>query len=132
MPPKRQGTFLTFQSRFSDERVKSKVKDVTDEFADGALTRLRPVSYEYRDAPGATRHGFIAQEARKVLPGAVGPMPGAGGLLGVTYHDVIPLLVKKAQQSSKKLCAGDACLTVEELKALKAMARTAMRAKSTK
>lgn len=63
----------------SDERAKENIAEV------GALHDGQTVyRFTYRGDP-RVRIGLMAQEVAQVLPEAVGPMPGMGGLLGVDY-----------------------------------------------
>jgi hypothetical protein len=105
----------------SDSRLKRDIA-IVDQSEVDKLDQLKPVAYKLKaDGPDApTRFGFIAQDLVKVFPDMV--KKGADGNLSVSYQDIIPLLVAKQQQQKEqkdKLCIGNVCLTVKELKAIK-------------
>lgn len=84
----------------SDRRVKQAVADLGPQLAD--LMRLRPVSYELRDLPGAGRlAGFVAQELEEVKPGLV--TRDEDGLLGVKLLPMVVLLVKALQELAARV-----------------------------
>jgi hypothetical protein len=85
----------------SDERKKDIIEPITN--ATSKVSTLRAVIGKYKtDAEGTRRSFLIAQDVQAVLPEAVNETEGKEGLvLGLSYTDVIPLLVAaiKEQQA---------------------------------
>ena len=92
----------------SDRRDKTAIKDLKYGLAD--VMKLRPVSFQWRNAPYATtKLGLIAQDLLEVVPEVVktkdwesGEAEGEGHVkeldrLGVYYSDLIPVLIKAIQ-----------------------------------
>jgi hypothetical protein len=74
----------------SDERLKTDLKPI--ENAAEKVDTLRAVTGRFKtDEESISRSFLIAQDVQKVLPEAVVNSPE--GMLGITYTDVIPLLV---------------------------------------
>ena len=74
----------------SDERIKDIIEPISN--AVSKVSSLRSVIGKYKTDPEDMRRSFlIAQDVQKVLPEAVNQTPE--GDLGVSYTDVIPLLV---------------------------------------
>jgi hypothetical protein len=77
-------------SSASDENIKDIIEPIKD--ASNKVDSLRAVIGKYKTDKEGTRRSFlIAQDVQKVLPEAVNTTPE--GDLGVSYTDVIPLLV---------------------------------------
>ena len=55
----------------SDYRLKENISDITTSTAVEQLKALRPVTFNFKNAPGKTRPGFIAHEVAEILPEAV-------------------------------------------------------------
>ncbi len=95
-----------FQS--SDKRLKSDIKNL--EYGISDIMKLRPVSYDMKDAPGEKRIGLIAQELQPVIKEVVSSTEivrdektgkttrNATEYLGVNYVDLIPVLIKGMQE----------------------------------
>jgi hypothetical protein len=77
----------------SDERKKDIIEPITN--AASKVSTLRAVIGKYKtDAEGTRRSFLIAQDVQAVLPEAVNETEDKEGLvLGLSYSDVIPLLV---------------------------------------
>jgi hypothetical protein len=79
----------------SDERLKDIIEPITD--AATKVASLRSVIGKYKsDAEGTRRSFLIAQDVQLVLPEAISTHKNEGDdtdYLGVSYTDVIPLLV---------------------------------------
>jgi hypothetical protein len=67
------------------------------------LNSLNAVSFRYKsatlpDSANPVRYGFIAQDVQRTMPNLIKVQPN--GLMGLTYTDIIPLLVEgyKGQQ----------------------------------
>lgn len=82
----------------SDGRFKHGVLEVSEGLA--KANALRPVSF-VRDGEECRQYGFIAQEARAVLPEAVSGSEETQ--YGMSYEQVIPILVKAVQELSRKV-----------------------------
>ena len=55
----------------SDYRLKENISDITTSTAVDQVKALRPVTFNFKNAPGQTRPGFIAHEVAEVVPSAV-------------------------------------------------------------
>ena len=95
----------------SDERFKDIIEPITD--AVNKVSTLRSVIGKLKTDPEGTRKSFlIAQDVQKVLPEAVDATDPEK--LGVSYTDIIPLLVASIKELNAKVDAQAA-----EIKALK-------------
>jgi hypothetical protein len=97
----------------SDARDKRNIREL--EHGLNSLLRLRPVSYEWKDAHGeGTKLGLIAQELKEVVPevvrdwewkedeqGNLSKVPAER--LGVYYSDLIPVLIKAVQEQQAEI-----------------------------
>jgi hypothetical protein len=83
----------------SDERLKSNMREIDN--VSGIIDALRPVTYEFNTALGKQRFGFSAQEVKKVLPDIV--TEDSNGYLGVSYQDIIPILVQQVKDLTNEL-----------------------------
>ena len=63
-----------------------------------AIDKLNPVSFEYKEFPGETRYGLIAEEAGKVMPVLCDVDKSA-----ISYTDLIPVLLKEIQSLRKRV-----------------------------
>jgi regulator of protease activity HflC (stomatin/prohibitin superfamily) len=103
----------------SDERLKDIIEPITD--AVNKVSTLRTVIGKYKtDEEGTRRPFLIAQDVQKVLPEAVDATNPEK--LGVSYTDVIPLLVasiKEQQQiiTDLKATVDAQVATINDLKA---------------
>lgn len=85
----------------SSLRFKDNVKDLPKS---EALLGLNPVQFEYKETPGVTRYGLIAEEVEKVDPNLV--HYGTDGLpYTVHYEAIVSLLVQKVQDQQKQIDA---------------------------
>jgi hypothetical protein len=83
----------------SDIRLKENISKVEEE---GCVAGLEPVQYHFRsDATKRTRYGFIAQDVEAVRPELV--HTSGDGIKGISYQDIISLLVKDNQDLRKLL-----------------------------
>ncbi len=90
------------QAHASDATLKREVRDL--ELGIEKVRQLRPVSFEWKDAEDNRRHfGFIAQEFREVAPNLV--YEGEEGSLGLSYVELVPLLVRALQSQDAELAA---------------------------
>ncbi len=89
----------------SDARLKQNVNPITN--ADEILLQLNPVSYFWNESGkkkggnAQLQYGLIAQEVEKVLPNIVNT--DSEGYKSVNYNELIPLLLKNAQEQDKKI-----------------------------
>ena len=91
----------------SDERLKENLVPIID--AANKVSTLRAVTGNYiSDKEKTSRSFLIAQDVQKVLPEAVTAQNDEIGTLGLSYTDVIPLLVAAIQEQQ---------VMIEELKA---------------
>ena len=88
----------------SDERVKRQIHEIEDAVA--TLKKLRPVHFHYKHGlavdPEREHSGFIAQELRQVLPGAV-HQSDEDGMLCVELSDLFGLLTRAVQQLDERI-----------------------------
>lgn len=81
----------------SDETAKNIIEPI--ESGLDKVATLRAVIGSYKNDPDNTPHPFlIAQDVQKVLPEAVSVQDKETGLLGLSYTDVIPLLVSAIKE----------------------------------
>lgn len=78
----------------SDVASKSEVKSINKSL--DRIRALQGVSFEYKNAQGRTRTGFIAQDVAKVFPGAVFELNS--GIKGVAYTDLIAPMVEAIKE----------------------------------
>ena len=104
----------------SDERLKLNIQDLTSSL--DKVRRLKPKTYTFKrdtaatlSLPEGTRHGFLAQDVREVLPDLVKEVPvsdqATGGqkgsspdtVLSVNYIELIPILVSAVQEQQTQI-----------------------------
>ena len=86
----------------SDERVKDILEPISDALE--KVSSLRAVIGKYKIDPAGTRRSFlIAQDVQAVLPEAVDVQSDPDGTLGLSYTDVIPLLVAAFKESTIRI-----------------------------
>jgi hypothetical protein len=86
----------------SDERVKDILEPISDALE--KVSSLRAVIGKYKIDPAGTRRSFlIAQDVQAVLPEAVDVQSDPDGTLGLSYTDVIPLLVAALKESTTRI-----------------------------
>lgn len=89
----------------SDQRLKQNITPIIS--SDKILSQLNPVSYFWNEKGkqkgGNTQlqYGLIAQEVEKVLPNIVNT--DSEGYKSVNYNELIPILLKSAQQQDIKI-----------------------------
>ena len=84
----------------SSRAYKDDIADLSDEAAEQALEKLKPVTYEYKVDPGEHHVGFIAEDVPELV--------ASKDRKGVSSMDVVAVLTKVVQQQQK---------TIAELKA---------------
>lgn len=98
---------------YSDKRLKKDIKDMSDDYGLGAIMKLRPVQFAWKDKTSSEKLGpqigLIAQEVEQVIPEAVDTMPSkeittADGTKetienpkSVTYQNLVVPLIKSVQ-----------------------------------
>jgi hypothetical protein len=88
----------------SDARLKKDVADLG--YGLREVLRLRPVTYRWKDRPEDRQHlGMIAQEVRDVLPEVVVTGADADAPLGMSYAELVPVLVKAIQEQQRGIAA---------------------------
>ena len=88
--------------RTSDARLKTNVEDLS--YGLDEVMQLRPSSYHWKDNPeGPTSIGLIAQELQEVIPEAVTVGDDKDKMLGVTYTDLIPVLINAVQEQQEQI-----------------------------
>jgi hypothetical protein len=93
----------------SDARLKTNV--VNTNYGLKTVMKLRPVNYNMLKG-GEAQVGFLAQEVQKLIPEVVSGTEGdvaKGETLGLSYGNMVPVLVKAIQEQQKQ---------IEELQAL--------------
>jgi hypothetical protein len=100
------GVYLTYGgttwTSLSDERTKTKLIPFKDALE--KILSLRAGTGRYlKDEEGVSRSFLIAQDVQKVLPEAVNIQPDKMGSLGLSYTDVIPLLVASIKELKAEL-----------------------------
>jgi len=84
----------------SDERLKKDIKDL--DYGLDEVLEMRPTEFKWRDeAEGPTHIGLIAQELQDIIPEVVEAAPGEEGTLGVTYSDLIPVLINATKEQQE-------------------------------
>ena len=87
----------TSWSSISDERSKDIIEPITN--AIEKVSTLRTVIGKYKkDEEGTRRVFLIAQDVQSVLPEAISVGDKENGFLGLSYTDVIPLLVASIKE----------------------------------
>jgi hypothetical protein len=85
----------------SAERYKVGVKSMAS--ASDDLTRLRPVTYHLKTDPGGSlQYGLIAEEVAAVYPDLV-VRNSQGGIEGIHYEELTPLLLNQVNQQKDQL-----------------------------
>jgi hypothetical protein len=88
-------------SAVSDKNLKKNIVNIS--YGLDAIKDLKPVEYNMvGESDDAKKHlGFIAQEAKEVLPSSVSVM--MGDILGMDRTEIIPVLVKAIQELNAKV-----------------------------
>lgn len=89
----------------SDIRAKQNIEELIAEKSKDFIYGLNPVSYEYKDSPGKTKHGFIAQDVQEVQYDEWTPCTQYpdNDLLGLNYTELIADLVKVVQSQHEEI-----------------------------
>ncbi len=86
----------------SDARLKENITNLNHGLK--SILELRPVSYNWiDDTLKRTKLGLIAQEAEKVIPEVVHSPKSAEEFYGLNYADLVPVLIKTAQELHAKI-----------------------------
>jgi len=88
----------------SDERLKTKIKNVTE--ALDLIQKISPRKYEYKVTPGIKEYGFIAQELQPIYPQAVSGSPDSDvetDPMMVDYSRLTPLLTAGIKELNEKV-----------------------------
>lgn len=86
----------------SDRRLKRDIADL--DYGLEELLELRPVSFRWKESSDPGRHlGLVAQEAQEVVPEVVRGGNGDGAMLGMSYAELVPLLVQAMQQQEERI-----------------------------
>ncbi|KAJ3255153.1 hypothetical protein HK104_007168, partial [Borealophlyctis nickersoniae] len=93
----------TTWTSYSDERLKKEITTIDDSTALNKVLRLRPVSYLWKSDSddAAKRLGLIAQEVEPIIPEIVSE--GSDGMLGITYTDLVPMLISSVKKLAERL-----------------------------
>lgn len=83
----------------SDERLKTGIADTKINAID-MIGRLRIADYSFRESPGVTHTGLIAQEVKKVYPGMV-DYNQEHDTYGVDMTKLVPVLTKAIQEQQQ-------------------------------
>ena len=82
----------------SDRKLKSNIADITTERAFEVVSKLNPVSFNWKDSEkygSGTKYGFIAQDVEAILPEIVRQ---EGDTLGYDPVSLIPFLVEAVKE----------------------------------
>ena len=92
----------------SDARDKHDIEDLDRGLEE--VTRLRPVSFQWKQRGNATRtYGLIAQEVREVLPEVV-DASADDSKLSVAYPELVPILINAVKELSARVATLEAQL----------------------
>ena len=86
----------------SDARLKTNITGLG--YGMSTVMALRPVRYAWKKTPNQTNKiGFLAQEVQQVVPEVVSVGSDANQTLGVSYAELVPVLVKALQEQQAQL-----------------------------
>lgn len=86
----------------SDSRLKTNVASMEAGLAE--IMKLRPVSYDWTDGSNEQKKlGLIAQEVQQVLPQVVHVGNDKNKTLGISYSDVVPVLISGIQEQQSMI-----------------------------
>ncbi|MCU0359178.1 MAG: tail fiber domain-containing protein, partial [Bacteroidia bacterium] len=85
----------------SDARLKDNIIDLNYGLTE--VLKLRPVSYKWKNGDGRIKLGLIAQETDKIIPEVVAKPENDTAYYGMMYSDLIPVLIKAAQELNTKI-----------------------------
>ncbi|MBM4076863.1 MAG: tail fiber domain-containing protein, partial [Planctomycetes bacterium] len=82
----------------SSKRYKTNIRDLSTVVdSERTISRLQPKTYEYKNLPGQTMYGMIAEEVEEVNPNFVSYTPD-GEIEGIQYFQMIPFLVEEVKK----------------------------------
>jgi hypothetical protein len=88
----------------SDARQKQAVTNLT--YGLREILQLRPVSFEWKQRPDGRQHlGLIAQEVRTVVPEAVVASSDPDATLGMSYAELLPVVIRAIQEQQGNIAA---------------------------
>jgi hypothetical protein len=91
----------------SDRRLKKGIEPLA--YGLEEILQLQPVSYQWeseentQDSGGKQHLGLVAQDVRKVIGEVVNKPSGKGKYLGMSYSELIPVLVRAIQEQQKTI-----------------------------
>lgn len=86
----------------SDEKAKTQFQPLTNSLS--KILALNPVSYVMKDDASGTRElGLIAQEVQSILPEIVKTVDPEKEYLGISYIQLVPILVKGIQEQQDQI-----------------------------
>ena len=108
----------------SDRRLKKSIQPVPDGLL-AKINRLRPTTYRFKNQESDRKvYGLIAQEVQRVFPDIVLKTGENGEQLGVSYTELIPILIGGLQEQQADLVERDA--TINQMKAELSALKTAV------
>lgn len=85
----------------SDFREKKEINSI--EYGLETIQQLKPVSYYWKSGNADKKLGLIAQDVLEIIPEIVNVPEEENGLYGITYSELIPVLIKSVQELSEAL-----------------------------
>jgi len=86
----------------SDKRYKENIKEIN--YGLNTVLQLKPVSFTWKNNPETgTKLGLIAQDVQKIIPEVVHVGNDKEKSLGLSYSDLIPVLIKSIQQQQQQI-----------------------------
>ena len=108
------GVFNTAGGGTSDRRKKDNIMYLSYNYSN-TINALKPAKFEFKNNPGVTRHGFIAQDVLEVKPELVlGNGEEENGTYGLDYDGILAITVKSLQEALARITQLEQ--TIEELK----------------
>lgn len=108
------GVFNTAGGGTSDRRKKDNIMYLSYNHSN-TINALKPAKFEFKNNPGVTRHGFIAQDVLEVKPELVlGNGSEENGTYGLDYDGILAITVKSLQEALARITQLEQ--TIEELK----------------
>jgi len=108
------GVFWTSGGGTSDRRKKDNIMYLSYNYSN-TINALKPAKFEFKNNPGVTRHGFIAQDVLEVKPELVlGNGSEENGTYGLDYDGILAITVKSLQEALARITQLEQ--TIEELK----------------
>ena len=92
------GTF----TNISDKRFKSHIEEIP--YGLHEILKLNPTIYHYKGREKEGKYlGLIAQNVQETIPEVVSVVDNKEGYLGVSYVELIPILIKSIQQQQEQI-----------------------------